>query len=317
MPYTADAWQIGNVTVTRIVENENGGFPPGLMFHDLTEQRVREIAWLQPHYADSTGALRLSFHAFVIESAGKRIIVDTCVGNDKERAAEHFNRLNTAFLERLAAAGFPPESIDYVLCTHMHIDHVGWNTRWDGAQWVPTFPAARYLFARLEWEHFQKEAASSGDVPAEMAAMLQCEAVIADSVRPVIDRGLATFVESDHQITSEVSLLPTPGHTPGHVSVAISSAGQRAVITGDVIHHPVQILDPSISATVDHDRRRAEATRRALITECVDQDVLVLGTHFPAPSGGKIIPGETAKSLEFSPAAQSARNVHAAYSVKV
>lgn len=292
MPNSISHWQIGEVAVTQIVENESFEFPPEMMFNNLTQARVVQIPWLRPYYADSDGMLRLSVHAFVVESAGRRIIVDTCVGNDKERVAPEAHHLTTPFLDRLVAAGFPPESIDYVVCTHMHLDHVGWNTRWDGSQWIPTFPNARYLFGRCEWEHFQADESDMGDAPPELKEMLEPQAVIADSVSPVIDRGLADFVEADHCITAEVSLVPTPGHTPGHVSVLICSAGKKAVITGDVMHHPVQFSDPAIGAKPDYDRKLAEATRRALIEENVDQDVLLLGTHFVAPSGGRVVRAE-------------------------
>ena len=160
-----DRWTVGNVTITRVVEFEIGGFPPGFMFAGLTEERVKSVAWLHPHYADPDGTIRYAVQAYIIESQGRRIIVDTCVGNDKDRNNESWNHLKLPFLERLTAAGYPPESIDVVLCTHLHLDHVGWNTRWDGSKWVPTFPNARYLFGRVEWEHWSREVHSNGDMP--------------------------------------------------------------------------------------------------------------------------------------------------------
>ena len=284
-----ERWRIGDVTITRIIETENGGLEPGMLFSGLGTDQVKQISWLNPYYADADGFLRLSCHAFVLESAGKRIIVDTCVGNDKERLVPDYHHMATPFLERLVEAGFEPESIDYVICTHMHIDHVGWNTRWDGTRWVPTFPNARYLFGRTEWEHFRGEGKLTGDVPELMAAMLEVKTVIADSITPIVDSGLAQFVESDHHVTDEISLVPTPGHTPGHVSVAIESNGSRGIITGDLIHHPVQLTDPAIGAIVDFNVRTAEQTRRTFIRDHADQDVVVLGTHFATPSGGQIV----------------------------
>jgi glyoxylase-like metal-dependent hydrolase (beta-lactamase superfamily II) len=171
----------------------------------------------------------------------------------------------------------------------MHVDHVGWNTRWDGMQWVPTFPNARYLFGRLEWAHMREEVIPMGDVPIAMAAMLECATVIADSIRPIVDHKLVDFVETNHRITEDVTLFPTPGHTPGHVSVAVNSAGMKAIIAGDVIHHPVQIFDPSISTMLDSDRSLARITRQTLIDEIADSDSILLGTHFVAPSGGRIV----------------------------
>lgn len=286
-------WTIGDVTVTRIVETEDSIMDPSMLFRELTAEQVRQVPWLDPHYADCDGNIRMSCHAFVVESKGKRIIVDTCIGNDKDRLVPDYAHMDTPFLERLASAGFQPESIDYVICTHMHIDHVGWNTRWDGAGWIPTFPNARYLFGRAEWEHFQSEGKITGDVPEMMAEMLEVGAVIADSITPIVDCGLADFVETDHRITDEIWLTPTPGHTPGHVSVVIESNAGRAVIAGDMIHHPVQLVDPNISAVVDFDVRTARDTRLDFIQKHADRNVILLGTHFASPCGGRISSEET------------------------
>jgi len=208
-----ERWQVGNATVTRVVESEAGAFPPGFMFTDLTEERVQSIDWLHLHYATEDGNIRFSLHTYVIESDGQTIVVDTCIGNDKDRAFEGWNRQSLPFLEWLAEAGFPAESIDIVLCTHLHTDHVGWNTRWDGTRWVPTFPNARYLFGRTEWDHWSREHPELGDMPAEIAQAASVEAAIADSVTPIVEAGLHELVETDHELTSEVSLRPTPGHS--------------------------------------------------------------------------------------------------------
>jgi glyoxylase-like metal-dependent hydrolase (beta-lactamase superfamily II) len=284
MQEAADTWQVGNVRITRIVDLEVNEFPTQVMFGGLSTDDVRAIKWLQPDYVTTEGALRVSFHAYVVETHGLRIIIDTCVGNDKPRLAPFFNQLSTPFLERLGAAGFAPEEIHFVLCTHMHIDHVGWNTRWDGVQWVPTFPNARYLFGAVEWQHWQREIAVA-KAPHE----IETRTILEDSVTPIIAAGLHDFIETDHQITEEVKLFATPGHTPGHVSVAISSLGEYAVIAGDVMHHPVQIADPGIRSNFDSDGAQAEQTRRAFIEEHADRPVLVLGTHFAKPSGGLIV----------------------------
>ena len=288
MPDAIDQWLVGDVRITRIAEMEMGGLPPSALFVGLTHDRVLATDWLVPDYAGPDGSLRLSNHCFVIESDGKKIVVDTCVGNDKQRTAPNFDHQNSPFLARLSAAGFPPESIDFVLCTHMHVDHVGWNTRWDGLRWAPTFPSARYLFGRTEWAHFREESIRQGDIESDVAASMDAEQVVADSIRPVIDAGLADFVESDHRITRDIALFSTPGHTPGHVSVLVQSEGCRAVIGGDVIHHPIQIADRTICATVDTDRRQAQKTRSDLLDRLAGTDALLLGTHFPAPSGGLV-----------------------------
>ena len=147
-------------------------------------------------------------------SQGRRIIVDTCVGNDKDHNNESWNHLKLPFLKRLPS-WLSPESIDVVLCTHLHLDHVGWNTRWDGNKWVPTFPNARYLFGRVEWEHWSREAHSNGDMPQMVVELAEQDRVMVDSVLPIVDAGLQELVETDHRLTDEVRLLPTPDIRPG------------------------------------------------------------------------------------------------------
>lgn len=284
MEESAGTWRVGDVLITRIVDSELFGTPLEITFGDLPAERVRAIEWLRPDYATEDGGLNMSFHAYLVESQGVRIIVDTCIGNDKPRQVPFFNQLTTPFLERLAAAGCDPEDIDFVLCTHLHIDHVGWNTRWTGSSWVPTFPNARYLFGRVEWDHWREEIGRA-TTPWE----IETRTVLHDSVTPVIDAGLHDLIETDHRITDEVRLFPTPGHTPGHVSVDIVSSGQRAFIAGDVMHHPIQIADAGIHSVFDGDSAHAEVTRRAFLKRAADGKVLVLGTHFAKPSGGWIV----------------------------
>ena len=246
------SWQIGEVRVTRIVELE---LPGGtFVLPDAQPEAVRPIPWLRPHFVDGDGELVMSVHALVVESQGRRIVVDTCIGNDKERPIPGWSGRQGPFLDDLAGAGFPRESIDTVLCTHLHVDHVGWNTMKVDGRWHPTFPNARYLLGRVEWAHWDKE-------PDEMHAT-----VMADSVRPVLDAGLVDLVESDHRVTDEVWLEPTPGHTPGHVSVRISSGGHDAVITGDLMHHPCQMARPEWASSFDSDADQARATRARQLT---------------------------------------------------
>jgi glyoxylase-like metal-dependent hydrolase (beta-lactamase superfamily II) len=268
-------WRVGAVTVTRIVES-SGTSPPTFLFANLSAEEVRSHAWLRPHFATAEGRLVASIHAFVVESQGKTIVVDTCVGNDKTRALAAWNMLHGPFLDDFAAAGFAPDRVDHVVCTHFHSDHVGWNTRLVDGRWVPTFANARYLANRAEYESIR-----SGDPDARQ--------LLADSVGPVVDAGRFDFVASDHAITDEVRLEPTPGHTPGHVSVRIRSRRAEAVITGDLIHHPVQCADPNVCSRFDADRAEALATRIRFLREQADRDVLVLGTHFAAPTGGRIV----------------------------
>jgi glyoxylase-like metal-dependent hydrolase (beta-lactamase superfamily II) len=185
--------------------------------------------------------------------------------------------LRTFFLTDLEAAGFPPQSIDLVLCTHLHVDHVGWNTRLENGAWVPTFPRARYLFARTEWEHWSEKA---GD---------EYGPIIADSVRPIVEAGLADLVEGDHRISEGLWLEPTPGHTPGHVSLHLRSGGREAIITGDLMRHPIQCGEPQWNSVACVEPGQAQATRREFLERYSARDVLVLGTHFAAPTAGRVV----------------------------
>ncbi|HOB92476.1 MAG TPA: MBL fold metallo-hydrolase [Aquabacterium sp.] len=281
-----NVWQIGQVRITQVVEAGPSPTSTKFLFKDPPADLVQQHGWLLPHFASADGKLLMSVHAFVIESAGRTIVVDTCVGNDKPRQNPGWNRLQTNFLADLSAAGFAPERIDTVLCTHLHVDHVGWNTRWDGSRWVPTFPRARYLFARTEWAHWAAEAearrAASPDAGPE-------DDVFGDSVQPILDAGLADLVAMDHRLTDEVWLEPTPGHTPGHVSVRISSGAQQAVITGDLMHHPIQCSEPDRLVKFDSDAQMARDTRRRFLACCAADRSLVLGTHFAHPTAGRVV----------------------------
>jgi glyoxylase-like metal-dependent hydrolase (beta-lactamase superfamily II) len=276
-------WRIGDVTITKIVEMEvTGG--SRFILPQATYEEILPISWLQPHFADERGRLKMSIHALVIEAPdgtknGRRIVVDTCLGNDKEgRRIPTWNNLQLPFLGDLAAAGFPRETIDTVLCTHLHVDHVGWNTMLTGGKWVPTFPQARYLMGRVEFGHWRAQHERE-----DMAA------VFADSVQPVADAGLVDLVETDHRICDEVSLVPTIGHTPGHVSVVIKSRGEEALITGDFMHHPCQIAHPEWCSLADSDPDEAHATRARMLAELASRPVLVIGTHFAGATAGRIV----------------------------
>jgi glyoxylase-like metal-dependent hydrolase (beta-lactamase superfamily II) len=269
--------EVGRVRIENVVEWV-GPTRPTWLLPDATREAVAgHRDWLAPHFLDERGRFLMSIHAFVVRAPGLVLLVDTCVGNDKPRQNPTWSMMQTAFLADLAAIGVTPEAVDLVLCTHLHVDHVGWNTRRIDGRWVPTFPRARYLFARTEWEHWST--VHEAETPA----------IMADSVRPVIDAGQADLVETDHRIGPELDLEPTPGHTPGHVSLRIRSGGREAVITGDLMHHPVQCAEPWASS-FDTDAAAARATRRAFCARSADSGRLVLGTHFAAPTAGRIVP---------------------------
>ena len=244
------------------------------------------IEWLRPDFITPDGVLRFSIHALVVETPSKRIIVDTCVGNDKPRGMfADWHMLQTSFLEDLTAAGFPPESFDTVLCTHLHLDHVGWNTKLVDGLWVPTFPNARYLIEAREFAYLDEEAE---DERVEQWLKDSNRDVMTDSIRPVQQAGLIDLVDSHHRICDEVRLIPTPGHTVGHVSVEIESRGARALITGDIIHHPCQLAHPEWSVTTDYDGAESITTRERIFEDIADEDVLVIGTHWPKPTAGYV-----------------------------
>jgi glyoxylase-like metal-dependent hydrolase (beta-lactamase superfamily II) len=271
-------WQIGDVTVTKIVELETTG-GSRFILPQATREAVLPISWLIPHFADETGRLKMSIHALIVEAPGRRILVDTCLGNDKkDRRIPTWNDRQGRFLEDLTAAGFSRETIDTVLCTHLHVDHVGWNTMLVDGQWIPTFPNARYLFGRVEFEHWSRQTERTDMLP-----------VFADSIRPIIERGLADLVEWNHQLCPEIRLMPSTGHTPGHVSVQINSKAKHALITGDFAHHPCQMARPEWSSTADYDAAAAEATRRRILGELAGAPVLVIGTHFAGPTAGHVV----------------------------
>ncbi len=281
------SWRIGDVTVTKIVELESVG---GSKF--ILPQATREacigIEWMKPHFMDDEGRLKMSVHALVIQTPSRRIIVDTCLGNDKtNRSVPGWNNLQGPFLRDLAAAGFARETIDTVMCTHLHVDHVGWNTMLVNDQWVPTFPNARYLMARTEFEYWQAKRDQADQV-----------AIFDDSVKPVFDAGLVDLVDTSHQICDEVRLVPTVGHTPGHCSVSITSKGHSALITGDFVHHPCQMAWPAWASSADFDQEQSTRTRREVFTRLAGTPTLVIGTHFAGATAGHVVRDGDAFRLE-------------------
>lgn len=277
-------YEIGDVRITPVVEMATTSAIHWLLT-DATAEQILEIPWLVPHYANDDGKVYMTIRSLVVESQGKTIIVDTCLGNDKPRAVSAWNMLQGPFLAELTAAGFAPETVDTVLCTHLHVDHVGWNTKLVDGVWVPTFPNARYVFTDAEWEYWSAQT-DEEDVTLR-----------ADSIQPVIDADLVDLVPTDHRITDEVWLEHTPGHTPGHVSVRIESNGQRGVITGDLAHHPSQLARPEWSSSYDVDAPQGVETRRSFFSENADGDVLVMGTHWE-PCAGHIKTAGKAWKLE-------------------
>ncbi|WP_020658268.1 MBL fold metallo-hydrolase [Amycolatopsis benzoatilytica] len=274
-------WIVGEVAVHRIDEAELPAATGRWLLPGATAEVVGNADWLFPDFADADHAIRLHSHSFAFEKDGMKILVDTGIGNGKTRANPAWHDLDTGYLDALGAAGFAPDEVDLVLLTHLHTDHVGWNTRARDGEWVPTFPAARYVTARAEREFW---AGFAMDGPRQQ--------MFEDSLLPVERAGLLDLVDvpaNGVEIVSGVRLLPTPGHTPGHVSVEVTSSGETALITGDAVHHPVQFAHPEIGASVDIDPAESEKTRRRLLTGLAGSETLVLGTHFAPPTGGRVV----------------------------
>ncbi len=272
------SWKVGDVTITRLLEQElpivhSEKYP---FMPEARPEALKAIPWLHPHYVTAEGHLRLSIHALLVDAPGLRLVVDTCVGNDRPRRMMGGRSLSTGFLQGLTDAGWSREGVDAVVCTHLHVDHVGWNTMLEDGCWVPTFPNARYLIGRAEFEHWS------------VAGDEEHQTIMSDSVKPIFAAGLAELVEMDHRLSDEIRLRPTPGHTPGHVSVVIGSRGDTAVISGDSIHHPCQMAHPEWTVPFDSDPVGAAATRAALLEEIADQPILFIGTHFAAPTAGRV-----------------------------
>lgn len=273
------SWTVGRVKITRVVEFVTP-MPSDKLIPEATPENLAPFRdWMYPDFMTSSGYLLISIHALAIESRGKRIVVDTCIGEHviDERAGPPEP---TNFLSDLAEVGFTQDNVDVVLCTHMHFDHVGWNTMVRNGRWVPTFPNARYLFSEKEWNYARhvrdREHVKTFD----------------DTVVPVVEAGLADFVDMRYEITDEIRLRPSPGHTPGHVCVEINSQGARALITGDATHNPIQWAKPDWEVRADDDHEQAVRTRRKLSDELIDSDTLVIGTHYRSPTAGYVKRGD-------------------------
>jgi glyoxylase-like metal-dependent hydrolase (beta-lactamase superfamily II) len=268
---------IGNIEISR-VEEMIWTISPRYLFADVTYDDLEPHRdWLTPHFCAEDLKLRLSIHTFVVRTPQHTILIDTCIGNDRQRDVPLWTNMQTGYLKRLTAAGVNPEAVDYVFCTHLHVDHVGWNTHLKDGQWVPTFPNATYLFHRTEWEHWKD---SKDDNQVE---------VMNDSVLPIVNAGLASMVEKDHVIADGIALESTPGHTPGHCSVHLTSQGADAVITGDMIHHPMQIAEPQWTSRACVIPDLAIETRTEFVQRYADTSTLILGTHFAPPTALHIV----------------------------
>jgi len=270
---------IGAAKITRIEETYGHFFAANKFFAEWSDEAAAEhLSWMAPnHYDPATGFLKISIHSWLIEVGGKKILIDTCIGNHKSRKARPFwDQLDTPYLSRLAAAGVKPEDIDMVMCTHLHVDHVGWNTRLDNGRWVPTFPNARYVFSKTDYDFFLAIERDPKQSPAVMGSFR-------DSVLPIVEAGLAQMVDGAQAIEEHFAVEPAPGHTPGHVVIKLASRNAEALFPGDVIHHAIQVYHPTWNSFACLDPATAVVSRRKLLEDCAGSGALLAPTHFGAP----------------------------------
>lgn len=272
-------WEVREVEIVQIVEMEGGELIQSSI-SNATPENIKKISWLYPNFADEKGNLKALVQSFLVKSEDKNILVDTCNGNYKNRpTCPDWGNLNTGFLKKLNETGVSESEIDIVVCTHLHFDHVGWNTKLENGNVVPTFPNAKYLFVEEEYKYWESKPEKEVD---------DDKFGFEDSIVPIVNAKLAQFIKSDYKIDNNISLISTPGHTPGHVSVIIESKDKKAIISGDFIHHPCQFAHPEWTMGADAFLEKTLETRRKMLNVLVNSNILFIGTHFANPVAGYI-----------------------------
>ena len=277
-------YKLGELEIYRAIESEVPIFDTFSFFPDATKEVVEANKdWLMPRYIDpKTIEVILCIQSYVIKTLHHTILVDTCVGNHKSRPARpSWHMQNSPFIEELAGVGVQPEEVDFVLCTHLHVDHVGWNTKLLDGRWVPTFPNAKYIFSRNEFELWAARYEKGETVPVPL--------VYEDSVLPIVEAGQAIIVEDTHQIDDGMWLEPAPGHTPGHVMLNLKSGEETALMSGDVIHHPLQLIRPDWSSRACEDPHLSAVSRTKMLERIADTNTLLCPAHFGSPTMGHVI----------------------------
>jgi len=257
---------------------------PTSLYPDFAPEVAQaELSWLAPHFYDpASQTFASSIHTYVLRFPDRLVIVDTGGGNAKDRpASPRFHQLNEPYLERLALAGVTPEAVDLVVLTHLHVDHVGWNTKLSDGRWVPTFPKARYVFSAIERD--ARDPARGG-----ASKPTAYQDIFRDSVQPVIDSGQAWIVEGTETLAPRLDLMPIPGHAPGQMAVRIRSQGQEALLIGDVMHQPLQVSAPHWNSRYCEDQETARATRLKLLDYAAETGCAIFAGHFAHPHGGHV-----------------------------
>lgn len=275
--------RVGDTEVLRVHEIEFA--LRSTLLPDWKQGRVpMDLACLAPDFYDARNdRFRVSIHSWLLKHGTLRILIDTCAGNRKHRPGfKLLHELDTPWLSRLGQAGVQPERVDFVVCTHFHVDHVGWNTRLVDHRWVPTFPNARYIFPRLEREALDPAFGIAKPGSSEHAIYL-------DSILPIIEAGQAVFVEGDESITPGVDLMPVPGHSKGQIAVRVHSRGAEAMFVGDVVHHPLQIHHPEWNSALCEDPVMARDTRVKVLHHCARNASLIAPAHFARPHCGRVV----------------------------
>lgn len=268
--------KIGHAEILRIEEYHGLGFPPEAFLPDWDAAAVsKHLHWLVPaHYSPEDGRLMGSIHSWVIRLPNLTVLVDTCSGNHKERPdSPFFSMMNSQYLENLATAGIDPDDVDIVLCTHLHIDHVGWNTRLLDGRWVPTFKNAKYVASRAE---FERIVGAEKDLPDN-------QQMIKDTIEPIEETGQWLLIETPYQITDELRIEASPGHTEGHCHLMLASAGETAVFSGDIVHHPIQVHFPKWNSAACAIPEAAVPSRRKLLEELSETGGWLMPVHFARP----------------------------------
>ncbi|MFI0898124.1 MBL fold metallo-hydrolase [Streptomyces sp. NPDC020983] len=285
---------LGDVEITRVVEWSGPIRTARFIIPDSDEETWRRNrGWLAPDFwTPDDDAYRCRIQTWVLRSEGRTVLVDTGVGNGRERPqVPQFAGLRTDYLARLRAAGVAPEDVDVVVNTHIHYDHVGWNTEWRDGEWVPTFPNATYLIPGADNAYFDPESPRRSRPPRDDHERVRWEGsklVYNDSIAPVLRAGQAVLWEGSYRIDGNLLLETAPGHTPGSSVLTLRSGTDRAVFVGDMLHSPVQVLDPDWNSCFCDDLRLAARTRRAWLSRAAELRELVVPAHWPGHGAAEV-----------------------------